>query len=93
MTVPTMQLKLPTESFIVVGTSESDDVDISDARGDYDVWVIKLNPEGQLLWEKSLGGSAYDGANAVVLDGNENIYILGHTLSQDAGYFFTNREC
>ena len=71
-------------NFIVVGTSESNDVDISDARGDYDVWVIKLNPEGQLLWEKSLGGSAYDGANAVALDVNENIYILGHTLSQDA---------
>lgn len=71
-------------NYIVVGTSESNDVDISDARGDYDVWVIKLNPEGQLLWEKSLGGSAYDGANAVALDGNENIYILGHTLSQDA---------
>ena len=66
----------------MVGTSESNDVDISDARGDYDVWVIKLNPEGQ-YWEKFLG-EVYDGANAVALDGNENTHILGHTLSQDA---------
>ena len=70
-------------SFIVVGTSESDDVDISQSRGDYDIWVVKLNSSGELLWEKSLGGSAYDGANAVVLDTEENILVLGHTLSQD----------
>ena len=72
-----------TGSFIVVGTSESYDVDISQPRGDYDVWVVKLSASGQLMWEKSLGGSAYDGANAVALDEEENILVLGHTLSQD----------
>ena len=70
-------------SFIVVGTSESDDVDISQPRGDYDIWVVKLSASGQLVWEKSLGGSAYDGANAVILDNEENILVLGHSLSQD----------
>ena len=70
-------------SFIVVGTSESDDVDVSQPHGDYDIWVVSLSASGQLVWEKSLGGSAYDAANAVILDEEENILVLGHSLSQD----------
>ena len=71
------------EDFILVGTSESNDVDISQARGDYDIWVVKINAAGQMMWEKSLGGSAYDGANAVALDTEDNIFVFGHTLSQN----------
>jgi hypothetical protein len=69
--------------YIIVGTSESDDVDISQPRGGYDVWVIKLNQRGQVIWERSFGGSEYDAANAVVLDQTENIYVFGNTFSGD----------
>jgi len=69
--------------YIIVGTSESDDVDISQPRGGYDVWVIKLNQRGQVIWERSFGGSEYDAANAVVLDQTENIYVFGNTFSED----------
>lgn len=70
-------------NFIVVGTSESNDVDVSQARGGYDVWVIKLDQSGRLLWERSFGGSQYDAANAVVLDQAQNIYVFGNTFSED----------
>lgn len=69
--------------FIVVGTSESEDVDISNPHGGYDIWVIKLDPNGQLIWERSFGGSQYDSANAVILDQAQNIYVLGNTFSED----------
>ena len=69
--------------FIIVGTSESDDVDISQPRGGYDVWVIKLNQNGQMIWERSFGGSQYDAANAVVLDQTENIVVFGNSFSED----------
>ncbi len=69
--------------FIVVGTTESEDVDISQPKGSYDIWVIKLDQNGRLLWERSFGGSQYDEANAVVLDQQQNIYVFGQTLSQD----------
>lgn len=70
-------------NFIVVGTSESEDVDISNPHGGYDIWVIKLDPNGQLIWERSFGGSQYDSANAVILDQAQNIYVLGNTFSED----------
>ena len=34
------------------------------------------------MW-KSLGGSAYDGANAAAPDTEDNIFVFGHTLSQN----------
>ena len=69
--------------FVIVGTSESTDVDISLPRGDYDVWVIKIAADGKLLWERSFGGSAYEGSNAVWLDREQNIHVLGNTFSAD----------
>ena len=69
--------------YIIVGTSESDDVDITNPHGGYDVWVIKLNQSGQVIWERSFGGSEYDAANAVVLDQTEKIYVFGNTFSGD----------
>ncbi|MGB1448913.1 MAG: hypothetical protein ACPG8F_03650 [Flavobacteriaceae bacterium] len=70
-------------AFIVVGTTESEDVDISRSRGGYDIWVIKLDQNGRLIWERSFGGGQYDAANAVVLDQEENIYVVGNSFSED----------
>jgi len=69
--------------FVVVGTSESDDVDISSPKGSYDFWVVKLNAKGNLLWEKSIGGSLYDSAEAIV-ENNEGEYVIaGQSYSKD----------
>lgn len=52
--------------FVLVGASESQDVDISDPRGSYDAWIVKLDASGDLIWEHSFGGSNYDGAQAII---------------------------
>ena len=39
--------------FVLVGATESQDVDILNPRGSYDIWVIKIDAKGNLLWEKS----------------------------------------
>tara|TARA_B100000945_G_C20395339_1_gene604545 strand:+ start:534 stop:1868 length:1335 start_codon:yes stop_codon:yes gene_type:complete len=69
--------------FIIVGTSESNDFEISNSKGSYDMWVIKLDNSGNLLWEKSFGGKGYDGGNAVIENSYGNIMILGQTNSLD----------
>ncbi|MGB2475660.1 MAG: hypothetical protein ACPIB2_03135 [Flavobacteriaceae bacterium] len=76
-------IETPEGGFVVVGTSESTDVDISSPQGDYDVWVIALDGSGNMLWERSLGGSNYDGANAIVLDEENRLHVFGNTFSQD----------
>src|SRR5258705_5810663 len=51
--------------YIVSGWSQSNDGDVSgnhpDAYGlTYDYWIVKLDSTGNLLWQKSLGGSDWD---------------------------------
>lgn len=76
-------LQLNTGEYILVGTSESDDVDVSNPKGGYDMWVVKLSPSGALLWERSYGGAAIDGANAVVQREDGLLCVLGNSFSQD----------
>ncbi len=69
--------------FIIVGSSESDDIDISSPKGSYDIWVIKLSSNGDFLWERSYGGSKYETANSIIQSSDNKFHILGSTLSND----------
>ena len=74
--------------FIIVGSSESDDIDISSPKGSYDIWVIKLCSNGDFLWERSYGGSKYETANSIIQSSDNKIHILGSTLSNDKNISF-----
>ncbi len=51
--------------FIVAGFSYSNDGDVSGNHGADDFWIDKLNIEGNMMWQKCLGGSGDDGANCI----------------------------
>ena len=74
--------------FLIVGSSESKDIDISSPKGSYDIWVIKLSSNGDLLWERSYGGSKYEIANSIIQSADKKIHILGSTLSNDKNISF-----
>jgi hypothetical protein len=42
-----------------------------------DIFVIKLNPDGDVLWYKRLGGADPDYGLAVAADGNNNVIVTG----------------
>ncbi|WP_431107903.1 hypothetical protein [Winogradskyella poriferorum] len=69
--------------YIVVGSSDSEDTDISSNIGTYDFWVIKISQSGDLVWEKSFGGSQIDEARAIVKTNDGNYIIAGDTRSSD----------
>ena len=69
--------------FILVGSTESNDVDISKNYGSYDYWVIKIDRKGELIWEKTFGGSGIDVANSIERLPNNNFLILGYSFSSD----------
>jgi len=43
--------------YIVAGYSASNDGDVSGNHGDTDYWIVKLDNDGNLQWQRSLGGS------------------------------------
>ena len=67
--------------FILVGTSESQDQDIKNPNGGYDIWVIKIDKNGKLIWEKSIGGTEYDTGTSVIELPSSDILILGNSFS------------
>lgn len=69
--------------FVVVGMTESSDGDISSSNKLGDFWVIKFSSEGELLWEKTFGGSGQDHAYDVVERLSGNVIVAGYTRSVD----------
>ncbi|MGB5420149.1 hypothetical protein [Algibacter sp.] len=69
--------------YILVGSSDSADVDINNNNGTYDFWIVKISETGTLVWEKSFGGSQTDEARAIVESNDGNYIIVGDTRSSD----------
>lgn len=70
-------------SFLIIGSSDSDDVDISNNKGEYDFWVVKIDNLGSLIWEKSFGGTQIDEAKSVLKSSDGNFLIVGDSRSND----------
>lgn len=47
------------------------------SEGQFDVFVLRLNSQGDFSWAKSMGGSGYDIAEAFALDLLGNVYTVG----------------
>jgi hypothetical protein len=74
---------LPDHSFVAAGTTYSVDGDVSTKRGNGDCWLVACNPDGNLLWEKTFGGSDFDGANALTITQQGTYLVAGSTASND----------
>ena len=70
-------------NFIIIGSSDSKDVDITNNKGTYDFWVIKIDASGKLIWEKNFGGKEIDEARGIVKSDDGNYIIVGDTRSSD----------
>ncbi|MEN7548785.1 SBBP repeat-containing protein [Rapidithrix thailandica] len=47
------------------------------AKGTGDIFVQKLDREGNFVWAKSMGGSGYESGYSIALDSDGNVYITG----------------
>ena len=83
-------VKTADNGFIVVGSSDSNDVDIKNNKGSYDFWVIKISYKGVLVWEKSFGGSEIDEARAISASHDGNFIVVGDTRSSDGDININN---
>lgn len=73
--------------YVVVGNTRSDDGDVSGNHGEVsitdDAWVVKLNDQGTIQWQRALGGSSSEVGNAVHQKGNGGYVVTGFTTSND----------
>lgn len=69
--------------YVMAGFTESDDFDITDSKGSYDFWVVKIDKNGNLVWEKSLGGTGIEQAQDIAQTIDGGYIISGSTFSDD----------
>ena len=55
----------------------NEDQEILTSAGGLDVFVQKLNPDGQLLWVHRIGGAGTDRVRDVKLDANGDVFVAG----------------
>lgn len=73
--------------YIVAGSSRSNDGDVSGHHGtadfNADCWVVKTDASGNILWQKSLGGTADDVANSVIQTTDGGYILAAYSFSND----------
>ena len=65
--------------YIVAGSTNSF------GAGGYDIWVLKLNSDGTVAWQKTYGGASSDGASSIRQTSDGGYIVAGGTNSFGAG--------
>ncbi len=71
--------------YIAIGTTQSSDGNVTAYHGSNDVWVVKMNSAGDLLWEKALGGSNYEGNNMALIENSLGDFVIATTTESTDG--------
>jgi sugar lactone lactonase YvrE len=78
----------PTGNIYTVGTFQTSvDFDpdggtaILTSSGSHDWFAQKLNAAGNYAWAKGIGGTGFDGATSILVDGNNGIYMTGYHMA------------
>ncbi|MFN3694679.1 MAG: hypothetical protein ACK4UV_06690, partial [Ignavibacterium sp.] len=58
---------------------------LSYGAGGDDLWIVKTDEQGNMLWNKTLGGAQSDVGNFIIESSDGSFVITGHTLSFGAG--------
>jgi hypothetical protein len=72
--------------YVIAGyTITNNNGDVGVNHGGIDFWVIKINGNGVLQWQKTLGGNADEWPHAVTVTSEGRIVVAGYTKSNNNG--------
>jgi hypothetical protein len=72
-------VQLVDSSYVIAGYTNST------GFGGYDLYIVKTDKNGELLWEKTIGGSDWDFANSICVTNDGGMIIAGTTYSFGKG--------
>ncbi|MEO9258448.1 MAG: T9SS type A sorting domain-containing protein, partial [Crocinitomicaceae bacterium] len=81
-------IKVPnSQNLMVAGYSNSDAFNDKSENGfgDNDFWILKIDPSGNLLWDKTIGGAQDDGAGFITAIDSTTYFIGGFSYSGISG--------
>ncbi len=69
--------------YMIGGSTNSVDGDVTDAFGGNDAWLVRTDAEGNILWQKSYGGSGDESIRDLVALDDGGVLAFGSTNSTD----------
>lgn len=70
-------------NIVIAGETRSNTLDVSGNNGAADFWIIKIDTNGNLIWQKTLGGSGFDVARDISVTQDDGFLITGSSRSTD----------
>ena len=70
-------------SYYVSGYTSSTNGGVTGNHGSYDFWLLKIDKDGNLVWQKTYGGTSVEYAYAITAKGDGTFYLAGQAGSKD----------
>lgn len=71
-------IKLSDNNLLIIGSTES-------SESEKEIWLLKINEDGDQLWSSTFGGPAYDAPFDVIEHNNGELSVLGASTSYGSG--------
>jgi uncharacterized repeat protein (TIGR01451 family) len=71
------------DGYLVGGSAGSTDGDVTNSRGYYDAWLVKLSKQGNLEWQKCLGGTSEERLTSLFTTVDGGYLVSGSTNSNN----------
>ncbi len=78
------------DGYIGFGYAGSNNGDITEHKGLFDYWVVKLKKTGELVWQKTIGGTNDDYARSLLVENDGSLILAGTTKSKDGDVPYHN---
>jgi hypothetical protein len=54
-------------------------------NGEHDYWIVSIDTNSNIVWQKNIGGSTYDKADRII-EAGENSYVIAGTSNSNISY-------
>lgn len=88
MDYPYDMIKLSDGNYLIAAASKSTDGDTRFInKGLFDIWILKVDNLGNIIWQKNYGGTDDDYPNVLLETSNGDILIGGYSFSQNGDMY------
>jgi len=74
--------KMADGNYLIGGDAQSNDFDVTGNQGAADIWILKMNDQGNLLWQKTYGNPNSQYVTSITGTSDNNYVISGYQLYQ-----------
>jgi hypothetical protein len=69
------------DGYVFIGSTES--TNMPGHKGDTDVWVVRIDFDGNIIWQKAFGGSRHEAGYNIFATDKGGFIVLGNTKSNN----------